>query len=146
MSMIYFIAPVGGGNIKIGVTKNPQRRLRDLRNYSPLPLQTLACVPGNADDECKLHRMFFSAHSHGEWFRPSPEILNFIIHVNALGELPDSIKSIERHPSPLKIRGVGIKRSPEVRARVRAGIIAANARRNAVIDEAFRRAEQKRVQ
>lgn len=78
--MIYFIQAEGVGAIKIGFVEgdDPAKRLSDLQVGSPCKLSLLGTLPGGRDTEGELHRKFAWAHSHGEWFRPVPELLDFI--------------------------------------------------------------------
>lgn len=78
---IYFLQAEVVGHIKIGVTesKNAQR-LKDLQTGSPLRLHLVGYLKGNhpIQIEHRLHTSFQSARLHGEWFRPVPELLDFI--------------------------------------------------------------------
>lgn len=72
---IYFIRPVSGGPIKIGVSKYVGQRLLQLASWSPVDLEILATTPGNLYDERAVHRAFAGQRLHREWFAPSPELL-----------------------------------------------------------------------
>jgi hypothetical protein len=74
----YFIQGQQGGNIKIGVALSPEDRLRDLQCGSPVPLVLLAFI--NSNKESELHQLFAEDRAHGEWFRPSAQLLRFIGH------------------------------------------------------------------
>ena len=52
--VIYFIAPVNGGAIKIGVTRRPEQRFAAIQAYNPSPLEVLATVAGSNRDEEQL--------------------------------------------------------------------------------------------
>lgn len=101
---VYFLAPVGGGLIKIGCAKEPRVRLRGMIAWSPVPLEILTCAPGNFFDERKLHSMFFEHHSHSEWFRPCPELLALIARIKATGELPPECHGVNGERIPLRIK------------------------------------------
>ena len=73
-SMVYFLAPLGGGNIKIGVTASPRTRFKTIQNNSPLSLDLIACAPGGKEIESLLHSIFMRERLHGEWFHPSPRL------------------------------------------------------------------------
>lgn len=82
---LYFLQSGPGGPIKIGFTsRHVSARLAVLQVGNPHPLELLRSVPGNREDERKLHARFASARVTGEWFQPSPELLAFIEGV-ALG-------------------------------------------------------------
>ncbi|HEX2753662.1 MAG TPA: GIY-YIG nuclease family protein [Alphaproteobacteria bacterium] len=72
---VYFIKPTAySGPIKIGCSKWPDNRLSDILAWSPIPLEILGSVPGDFSDERYLHRCFADAHSHKEWFHPTPKL------------------------------------------------------------------------
>lgn len=74
--VVYFIAPIGGGAVKIGVTQDLRRRFAAIQGCSPLPLDIISLAPGGRELESHLHTMFAGARLHGEWFEPSPELLD----------------------------------------------------------------------
>lgn len=76
---VYFIAAPSVDLIKIGFTENhPNGRLNTLQCASPIPLEAVALVYGEREDEAKLHAAFADARSHGEWFHVTPKLLAFI--------------------------------------------------------------------
>lgn len=78
---VYFVA--GGGMIKIGFSSDPDKRLRDLRTSSPIPLKLLTTTPGGRDEETALHRRFAEHRRQGEWFTECEEILDYIQGLNS---------------------------------------------------------------
>lgn len=75
---VYFVE-AATGLIKIGVATDPDGRLRALRTMSPVSLRLVLTIPGvGAAGEIELHRRFAEHRSHGEWFRPAPELTAFI--------------------------------------------------------------------
>jgi hypothetical protein len=63
--------------IKIGRTNGTgEQRLKELQASSPDKLVLLKVV--NRDIEKQTHIAFKAPRAHGEWFRPSPELLLFI--------------------------------------------------------------------
>lgn len=78
MSVVYFIqsgCPVG--YIKIGVARDPLRRLQNMQTHCPYPLRLVHDIPGDVDTEREIHRRFASLRHRGEWFLPGPELLEF---------------------------------------------------------------------
>lgn len=86
--MIYFIQDTTVLNIKIGFTDgDPADRLKALQTGSPAPLVLLYTMRGDMDLERRLHERFASARVHGEWFRPAPALLLFLLDA-ATRDLP----------------------------------------------------------
>ncbi len=75
---VYFIQPAQGGLIKIGVAQHLPSRLATLQTGSPLELRVIAVMQGGEPVERELHKRFAADRRHGEWFEPSPELLDFI--------------------------------------------------------------------
>jgi integrase len=73
----YFIQSLDGGLIKIGYTEQePETRLMNLQTGSPQKLQIIGLTVGNRERE--LHSIFKHLWSHGEWFHPANELLDYI--------------------------------------------------------------------
>ena len=70
-SVVYFIQR--GDLIKIGYTTNLTARLRALQGD-----RILLALPGTRAHESALHELFKAHREKGEWFRRTPEILEFI--------------------------------------------------------------------
>lgn len=63
--------------IKIGKTVGPvDWRCKEIQAYSPDTLVVLKYVVDNLEEYC--HAKFAHLRMHGEWFRPDPELLEFI--------------------------------------------------------------------
>lgn len=76
---IYFMRPVGWtGPIKIGCSIYPEKRVREMMMWSPVELEIILEIPGNHDLERNIHSCFVDAHSHNEWFHPTPRLLGAI--------------------------------------------------------------------
>jgi hypothetical protein len=73
---IYFIR--GGGFVKIGYSSEPTKRLDRLATASPFPLELWATTRGSVRSEHDLHRRFRSDRSHGEWFRITDRIRDYV--------------------------------------------------------------------
>lgn len=66
---VYFIGEqLGGDTIKIGWSRDPVSRLRQLQVGNPQPLKFLGCVAANRLIEPALHQLFAPAYVTGEWF------------------------------------------------------------------------------
>lgn len=76
---VYFVQPVDGGPIKIGIAANVASRLSGLQTGSPVELRVLGIIPGvRPSREAELHERFASTRKHGEWFEPTPELMAYI--------------------------------------------------------------------
>ena len=76
--MIYFIQGNITKKIKIGVSENAEKRIKDLRAASPDELILLGYAVGNSEEERTLHQRFDAYRLHGEWFDDCKEIHDFI--------------------------------------------------------------------
>lgn len=78
-SLVYFIQPQDGGLIKIGwCAGKSKKRLGEIQTMSPVKLIVLGTVLGGFKKEKELHKEFASIRSHGEWFHPEKELLQYI--------------------------------------------------------------------
>jgi len=77
--MVYYLRRADGC-IKIGYTVSFPRRLSQLRCEFG-ELQVLATHVGDRDCESGTHRRFARTRVDGEWFRPSPELWEWILTV-----------------------------------------------------------------
>lgn len=72
---MYFIQGVDGGPIKIGVSLDPEERLRSLQTASPVRLRIIGLVRGGPSVEGAFHDRLARHRLHGEWFVDAPEVL-----------------------------------------------------------------------
>lgn len=75
-SRVYFIT--SGEHVKIGVSDNPGRRLKQMQTAQPAPLVLAGSMPGHFGLERELHRIFKKYRTHGEWFKLTAVISRFI--------------------------------------------------------------------
>jgi hypothetical protein len=84
---VYFIAkpyqPHEAISIKIGYSKHPTKRLRQLQTGNDCKLElihTITCVrySGKAVEQ-RLHSMLFGRKARGEWFVVSPDLLDWLL-------------------------------------------------------------------
>lgn len=61
---------IGGntGPIKIGWSKDPEKRLKQFQPGSPIELKVIHRVAGTYNDERRLHNELSNERLHGEWF------------------------------------------------------------------------------
>lgn len=79
---LYIIQMAVTGDVKVGRSKNPDRRLKQLQTGSPHPLRLILHAPGRGDLERQIHRLMKDRRIRrsGEWFEEG-----------ALAELPDDL-------------------------------------------------------
>jgi hypothetical protein len=125
----YFIR--AGDSIKIGFASNLKRRLGGLQSSHHEPLEVLAAVSAADVDEHQTHQRFAHLRIRGEWFRPEPELLDYIEQINlAFGECADPKPEPKVRPTrkPLPdpvIRGV-LKRRNKVGSQTPEGHVLSN--------------------
>lgn len=83
-SYLYFIQSIYGGNIKIGIADDPQRRLRQLNTGSDEELEIRGLFhfydrQSTFDKETELHHKFHYLNIHLEWFKPGPALLIYML-------------------------------------------------------------------
>ena len=72
---LYFIADCDRRYVKIGISRSPENRLRDLQAASPLPLAIeLILNDCSRNIEERLHHHFAKHWLHREWFTYDDEI------------------------------------------------------------------------
>jgi len=88
-AMIYFVQGTITKNIKIGYVsagRTPYSdsysrdrviaRIRGIQSSDPLVC--LRVIEGSRQEERLMHLKFYHAWSHGEWFKPVPELLEYV--------------------------------------------------------------------
>jgi len=92
-TFVYFARRADGeGPVKIGCSYWPTHRLMGLMCWSPYRLDIVATVPGDENLERRFHAHFEHLWSHGEWFRPAPEL------TLALAELATGVFDLTKLP------------------------------------------------
>ena len=89
---VYFIE--GAGMVKIGLSENPESRLMDLRNHSPVPLTLVGAIRGSADLEQLLHGRFRELRSHGEWFFHRADLVEMTESVRRAAGIEDATETV----------------------------------------------------
>lgn len=80
INRVYFVA--SDKFIKIGFSKNPYKRLKQLSTGSDTKLWLIGFVDGNKELEKQLHIQFTKANL--EWYYPTDELLEYINSNNKL--------------------------------------------------------------
>jgi hypothetical protein len=99
MRRLYFIQNTVTGNIKIGVSNDPNKRLRSLQTGSADSLVLLGALLTSELSEAKAHDMFRKHRIRGEWFKPRKSLRVFIEK-----RFPDVEFSQEPAPDPLTFK------------------------------------------
>lgn len=73
---VYFIR--AGDAVKIGHSRDPQKRLKQLSTGSAEPLELWHRLPGDKQVERDLHKQFADERLNGEWFRVSDRIQEYV--------------------------------------------------------------------
>lgn len=86
MNYLYFIQ-AENGPIKIGITGNVEKRLVSLKTHNPYDLTVLHVqlfddMVMAREQEKSLHHRFQGCRINREWFKPSPELMEFIENIN----------------------------------------------------------------
>lgn len=74
---VYAAREVDTGNIKLGISKNPEQRLKQLQtaNSSKLELIAIKEAPNRYKDEEKNHQLNSANHIRGEWFNANAALI-----------------------------------------------------------------------
>lgn len=102
-TLIYFVQESSIGAIKIGVSKHPKKRAKELQDHSLYVIKLLATVDGGYSVEHALHHLFAHAYIRGEWFRPVEELIAYIAKE---GESIEVAEKRERDKIAEKMRSV----------------------------------------
>ncbi len=78
-SSVYFIQCEETKAVKIGTSRDPEKRLLQLQTASPGKLTILGTVPGNKYREAELHNRFADRHVRGEWYSVTTEEVKAIV-------------------------------------------------------------------
>jgi hypothetical protein len=102
-SYIYFVYAPRAQRIKIGITKDVPKRIRQLQTGSSEPLEVIVVVRGSRDHEKAWHICFASLRQHGEWFTAHPYLLRLIKSFTTLEKI--SLSKIRRSGDELSGKG-----------------------------------------
>lgn len=97
------------GRIKIGISQNPRRRLKDISIHMDVEPKLIDAIPGGYDLEHFVHLRLSEHRLKGEWFKDCPAVRDTM---NAL--LRDGPDAIGYKPSPQSIAGrAPLERQPD---------------------------------
>jgi hypothetical protein len=78
---IYFIESQLTKLIKIGISGNPKRRIKEIEKMQGGKINILKIVCGTYKSERYIHTMFSHLKTLGEWFKPEKELLDYIKNI-----------------------------------------------------------------
>lgn len=83
---IYLIQDMNNGFLKIGISKNPKKRLKQLQDSNPNYLKLISVIKNKPFGyEKDLHNLFDDLRFNKEWFKKSNSIINYF---NKYGDKP----------------------------------------------------------
>lgn len=85
---VYFITCREANAVKIGHSRDPQLRLKEVQCGCPFEAKLEALHPGASQEERAYHGRFADAHIRGEWFRITP-VIETIIANNPVPKRPE---------------------------------------------------------
>lgn len=100
MNKIYLIKSLNEGVYKIGVSKNPNKRLNDLQTGNPSPIKILYLYESkNAYKiEKVLHNRYSHFNTHLEWFELS--IKEEVTFLETCGSIEQSLDALKKLGNP----------------------------------------------
>ncbi len=76
---VYFMQDIETEEIKIGVSKHPEIRRKQLISEKGNHIEILHIIPsGGTAEESRLHKQFRTYRTHGEWFSPDTKLIGLI--------------------------------------------------------------------
>ena len=105
---VYLIGSVADRRVKIGTSRDPRGRLKELQSGNPNPLRILATFQGGRLMEQHLHRVLGRFRVAGEWFdfgeaNPIHFVEDAVKHLHDNGDVPtpDELVALRmRAPEP----------------------------------------------
>ena len=100
MNKIYLIKSLNEGIYKIGVSKNPNKRLKEVQTGNPAPVEIIQLYESEIayKIETALHNRYSHYNTHGEWFELS--IMEEVSFIETCTKIEESIKSLKKLGNP----------------------------------------------
>ncbi|EFF76079.1 GIY-YIG nuclease family protein [Achromobacter piechaudii] len=80
---IYYVASTDNDVVKIGISRNPWSRVKDLQTGSASKFVLLATLKTDERNERAIHKFFESSRLNGEWFNRSAALNSLISKTNS---------------------------------------------------------------
>jgi hypothetical protein len=77
-SYVYFLVDEKYEFCKIGFSSNYEQRTKKIQSHCPLRLSIHKLIPGGITKEKELHYKFEEYRVHGEWFKLTGKLLDFL--------------------------------------------------------------------
>lgn len=105
---VYFIRSGEDGPVKIGVTRNVAARVRNLQTGSAHKLIVIRTIEAGEIIERRAHAYFAKFRLHGEWFKYSSQMLQWMPHWDLPIVVPPAAKILPAAPAhaPLSKRAL----------------------------------------
>lgn len=78
----YLYGLAGAGKVKLGRSREPDKRIEAIRRNSPVALDVLAIVPETHVSEKEAHEYWGALRQHGEWFEGTDELKAWLAEVD----------------------------------------------------------------
>ena len=84
-SYVYFLRDSASGLIKIGFSaaRSFKKRMTTLKISAANKLELVKVIDGDYKVERSIHKQFSHCRKHGEWFKPSSELLDYISQLDS---------------------------------------------------------------
>lgn len=93
--MIYFIRSHCKQFIKIGYTKDLDRRVKEFQTATPKKIKVLGVIDGTTTTESSLHELFKKYRETGEWFRNQGDVKALqMLLTNGCDDCPYELSSV----------------------------------------------------
>jgi len=97
---VYFIRNTDEGVTKIGISNDPEKRLKFLQTSNHSKLRLVGVIPhGGSLLESMLHKQLHETRLNGEWFKDSDRLRSLLWYLDNIG--PSSIKRRLKEPDLL---------------------------------------------
>lgn len=78
LGSVYFILDADNNRVKVGHSRDPWKRLRQLQTGSSAKLKLIGIIAGNAEVEKRLHADLREHRVQGEWFAEGEQAIDWL--------------------------------------------------------------------
>lgn len=102
--LVYFALAADLGKVKIGTSRWPDIRIREIQTCCPVRVEYVFFLEGGRPMERHVHRLFQHLRCRGEWFSYTDEIQRFMAAVDVVeatnGDVNAFVLSMNRTTAP----------------------------------------------